>query len=399
MTPSPNPYQAAAEEVMKALWDVIPLDKGKLEQASLDMYQEAQTLCKNQCFDRARICCETALRLARRTRDSRGIDSFQYTEGIGLAFLGATYLHCCKVHTAIEHFQKATAEFRNSNRHRCESVAWMAIGHGYDLLIGEKEKDGDVPLQDWERALSAFQRSLNSIEISRATDEATIRLKMQIVNRMEQIHRSFTESLARSDTAFSQTASRAQETVSSQSETTPPPEKQQESQEESDPPEANLKQVPIVAIVRAGLDRLAEQRHLGFLSVDADLSRSVTHAIDIEGLSMVDEGIYPGDFVLVHEQKELERSELGVFLITYDGELTETTLKHFYPEANHTRLQPMNEAEPIVLIIPHQKDAPQIIRQYEQQGHVVRSYINAALQIVAKAHGLFRLFDRKRHRR
>lgn len=133
---------------------------------------------------------------------------------------------------------------------------------------------------------------------------------------------------------------------------------------------------------------------LGSLSLDSDLARSVTHAIDIEGYSMVDEGIYPGDFVLIHAQNKLDRGELGVFLITYAGALTETTLKHFHPEADHIRLEPMNEAEPVMVIIPDQEDASRIIKHYEQQGRAVRPYVSAHIEIVAKAHGLLRLFDR-----
>ena len=138
---------------------------------------------------------------------------------------------------------------------------------------------------------------------------------------------------------------------------------------------------------------------LGSLSPDSELAQSVTHAIDIEGYSMVDAWIYPGDFVLVHEQQVLEPGELGVFLITCAGELTETTLKRFYREADHVRLEPMNEAEPTLLVIPDQENAARIIKQYEQQGRAVRPYVNANVEIVAKAHGLFRLFDRVQSRR
>lgn len=156
--------------------------------------------------------------------------------------------------------------------------------------------------------------------------------------------------------------------------------------------EPKLHTVPIVGIVRAGPGRLAKQKGLGLLSLDAEIFPHITHVIGFQGVSMVGEGIYPGDFVLVREQQWLERGELGVFLITYAGELTETTLKHFYPEADHVCLKSMNEAEPIMLIIPRHEDASRIIKQYEQQGCTVHPYVDADIEIVARAYGLFRIF-------
>jgi SOS-response transcriptional repressor LexA len=396
VTGSSNHYQAAAAEVMQALWDVMPTDQGELEQASLDLYQRACTLCKEQSFENAITCCGMALRLARETDDSHDAASNRYAEGLGQALFGATYLHQCEVEPAIEHFQKATDEFRDSNRHRSESVAWMAIGEGYALLMGEKEKNGNVTPHDCEQALSAFQQSLNTIERLRATDETVIRLKMRVSNRMKEVHRSLADILARS--ASSSATSRPEGSASGQPESTQSTNESAPDMPPSKPGAGGLKQVPIVGIVRAGPGRLAEQKHLGFLSLDAELARSVTHAIDIEGCSMVGEGIYPGDFVLVHEQQQLERGELGVFLITYAGELTETTLKHYYPEADHTCLKPMGEDGPIMLIIPREEDVSRTIKQYEQQGRTVHPYVNADIQTVAKAHGLLRLFDRVQRR-
>jgi tetratricopeptide (TPR) repeat protein len=285
VTGSSNHYQAAAAEVMQALWDVMLADQGELEQASLDLYRQACALCKEQSFENAITCCGMALRLVRETCDSRDAASNQYAEGLGQALLGATYLHQCEVEPAIEHFQKATHEFRDSNRHQSESVAWMAIGEGYALLMGEKEKNGNVTPHDCEQALSAFQRSLNTIERLRATDETIIRLKMHIGNRMKEVHQSFAETLARS--ASSSATSRPEGSASGQPKSTQSTNESAPDMPPSKPGAGGLKQVPIVGIVRAGPGRLAEQKHLGFLSLDAELARSVTHAIDIEGCSMV----------------------------------------------------------------------------------------------------------------
>lgn len=395
MTATPGQYQATAAEVMRALWDAMPSNERELEQAPVGLYRQACALCEEQSPENAVTCCESALRLARQTRDSDGTASFYYTEGLGLAILGAIHLHSYSVQNAIECFQKAAIHFRNSNRYRSKSVAWMAIGEAYALILDENEKDGKSVPQDWERALSAFQRSLSIIERLRATDETTIGLKMHVVSRMDEVRQSFTESLAR-DAASSATPEVEEPPSGQAADAQPTEEPPQDKQQPGPRGTEGLKKVPIVGIVRAGPGRLAEQKHLGSLSLDAELARSVTHAIDIEGCSMVDEGIYPGDFVLIHEQQQLERGEPGVFLITYAGELTETTLKHYYPEPDHICLKSIGESGPVMLIIPREGDVSRIIKQYEQQGYVVHPYVNANLEIVAKAHGLFRLFDRVR---
>ena len=396
MTHSSNDYQKAAAEVMQMLWDVRLLDEGELEKASLELYQKTCTLCREKSVDQAIECCEAALRLARQTRDSRGTASFQYTEGLGLALLGATHLHRCKTLAAIEYFEQAAAKFRDSNRLRSESVAWMAIGEGHKLLTSEKKEGRYLAQREWESAISALQRSLNTIESLRASDEAAIRLKMRVSDKIAQTYQSLTESLEGSTESPTAARSKSEEPASDQPAPSQADEGSQPDIRQQEAPDATLKQVPIVAIVRAGPGRLAEQDQRGFLSLDAELTRSVTHAVEIEGRSMVDEGIFPGDFVLIHEQQDLNPRELGVFLITYAGELAETTLKYYHPKGDHVCLMPRNEAEPVLLIIPRQEDASRIIKQYEQQGYSVHPYVNADIKTVGKAHGLFRLFDRSK---
>ena len=168
MTATPGQYQAAAAEVMRVLWDAMPANERELEQAPVELYRQACALCEEQSPENAVTCCKTALRLARQTRDSDGTAPLYYTEGLGLAILGAIHLHGYSVQNAIECFRKAAMHFRNSNRYRSESVAWMATGEAYALILDENEKDGKSVPQDWERALSAFQRSLNIIERLRA---------------------------------------------------------------------------------------------------------------------------------------------------------------------------------------------------------------------------------------
>ena len=68
--------------------------------------------------------------------------------------------------------------------------------------------------------------------------------------------------------------------------------------------------------------------------------------LEVRGDSMIDEGIHDGDFVFVREGTTAENGETVVALINGN----EATLKSFYKESNHIRLQPANASmEPIIV--------------------------------------------------
>ena len=65
-----------------------------------------------------------------------------------------------------------------------------------------------------------------------------------------------------------------------------------------------------------------------------------TYALRVRGNSMIDEQIRDGDLVVVEDRRVARNGEMVVALI--DG--SDVTLKTFYREKNHIRLQPANEA-------------------------------------------------------
>ena len=67
------------------------------------------------------------------------------------------------------------------------------------------------------------------------------------------------------------------------------------------------------------------------------------YVLRVRGDSMIDAGILEGDFVVVRRQDTATDGEIVVALV---GE--EATVKRFFREADHVRLQPENETmEPI----------------------------------------------------
>lgn len=94
---------------------------------------------------------------------------------------------------------------------------------------------------------------------------------------------------------------------------------------------------PIEAV--AGDERMEVPPHL------VAGSRREHFVLKVVGESMIDEGIFDGDLVVVESREEAASGEMVVALV--DGE---STLKRFYPEGETVRLQPANPTmEPLLL--------------------------------------------------
>ena len=69
-------------------------------------------------------------------------------------------------------------------------------------------------------------------------------------------------------------------------------------------------------------------------------------ALEVRGESMINVGIYDGDIVIVEREKNANNGEIVVAMTDEN----EVTLKRFYKENNHIRLQPENDTmDPIIL--------------------------------------------------
>jgi repressor LexA len=102
--------------------------------------------------------------------------------------------------------------------------------------------------------------------------------------------------------------------------------------------------MPLVGTVAAGAPVLAEENIEDYLQVPAVIGGETgDFVLRIKGDSMVDAGILEGDYVVVRPAETAEDGEIVVALL---GE--EATVKRFYRERDHVRLQPENVAmEPI----------------------------------------------------
>jgi repressor LexA len=73
------------------------------------------------------------------------------------------------------------------------------------------------------------------------------------------------------------------------------------------------------------------------------------YALQVEGKSMIDALVNDGDIVIVKHQTEARNGEMVVVRLR---DRDETTLKRFYRENGHVRLQPANPTMPPIIVHP-----------------------------------------------
>lgn len=112
--------------------------------------------------------------------------------------------------------------------------------------------------------------------------------------------------------------------------------------------DSDLVKVPLLGKITAGNPIEAIERPFEFFSLPADLipNKESVFTLEVSGESMINKGIYDGDFVIVQKQKQARNGDVVVAMT----EENEVTLKTFYKEKDYIRLQPENDTmAPIIL--------------------------------------------------
>lgn len=110
----------------------------------------------------------------------------------------------------------------------------------------------------------------------------------------------------------------------------------------------NVINVPLLGKVAAGNPIEAIERPNEFFSLPKELIplKTEVFTLEVNGDSMINIGIYDGDIVIVKRSNIANNGEIVVAMTDEN----EVTLKRFFKESNHIRLQPENDyLEPIIL--------------------------------------------------
>ena len=107
--------------------------------------------------------------------------------------------------------------------------------------------------------------------------------------------------------------------------------------------------IPVVGRIAAGSPILAEENIEDMFPLPARyIKGGANFMLTVKGESMVNAGIFDGDYILVEQQATANNGDMVVAMI--DGFESEATVKTFYKEDGHIRLQPENDAmSPIIV--------------------------------------------------
>lgn len=107
--------------------------------------------------------------------------------------------------------------------------------------------------------------------------------------------------------------------------------------------------IPLVGRIAAGTPILAEENLEDSFPVPARfIGRGTSFMLTVKGDSMIEAGIFDGDYILVEQCETARNGEIVVAMI--DGFESEATVKTFYKEKDHIRLQPENpDMSPIIV--------------------------------------------------
>lgn len=129
------------------------------------------------------------------------------------------------------------------------------------------------------------------------------------------------------------------------------------------PDDRNLR-VPLVGTVTAGQPILAVEEIEGYIPYRSrSLHSRDLFALRVRGESMINAGILDGDIVIIRRTPAAENGDIVVALVE-----DEATVKRFYKEKGHYRLQPENDAmEPIIVdSVAILGRVVSLIREYEE---------------------------------
>lgn len=104
--------------------------------------------------------------------------------------------------------------------------------------------------------------------------------------------------------------------------------------------------VPLIGEVAAGQPLLAVENIISYFPIPAEfMPNDEVFMLTVKGESMINIGIYDGDNIIVRRQNTAHNGEVIVALVDDSA-----TVKRFYKEDGHIRLQPENDyMEPIIV--------------------------------------------------
>lgn len=106
--------------------------------------------------------------------------------------------------------------------------------------------------------------------------------------------------------------------------------------------------IPVIGNVAAGMPILAEENKEDSIPFPARYVQGSSFMLKVKGDSMVNVGILNGDLILVKQQHTAYNGQIVVAMVGDD--IPEATVKTFYKEQGHIRLQPENDTMTPIIV-------------------------------------------------
>jgi SOS regulatory protein LexA len=319
------------------------LDYSKLGAAMIALLQLIENHCEARSWPQAKECCEELKRLA----EVPGVQavseiSAEYALGVahmcqGAIELSQDHLSCAQLDSAIQSFSRSQQSFNRANVARSEGVALLAQGIVYQR---QYELGCAYPREPfWSQVLQALQCSLAIFRDLGDRRYADVRRKLVEVQDMLQTDLD----------------SRQGSTVFSPK--TPP----QRTKGRGTP-------IPIVGRIAAGQPILAEENIEDYIVIDDELAERITFALRVEGDSMMEAGILNDDLVFVEQRRDPPPDGQIAAVIVAQRD-NEATLKRFYKEKDHVRLEPANTSYPFIILTRRGTLSEEMLRERYGRSH------------------------------
>lgn len=110
----------------------------------------------------------------------------------------------------------------------------------------------------------------------------------------------------------------------------------------------NTVEIPVIGNIAAGTPILAEENIEDTFQMPSRYVDGTSYMLKVRGESMINAGIFDGDLILVEQKDTAHNGDIVVAMV--DGFESEATVKTFYKEDGHIRLQPENDnMSPIIV--------------------------------------------------
>jgi len=241
-----------------------------------------------------------------------------HVRGIAQMYQGAMLLSRSKLQDAIEFFSNSQRLFHDASTLHSEAVAWLALGIAYQ----RQYQQGIVSEEHhWAKTLKALQCSLAIL--LKLEDKLQVDVRDRLAEVQELLQRDL-----------------ATRRFSPYSKSPPRPSTAQKG-----------KTIPIFARIAAGQPIWAEKNIQDHLLLDNKIAAQVDFALQVEGDSMIGIGITEGDLVLIEKRND-SPPDRKIVAIIVSQQSNEATLKRFFTENDHIRLEPENDSYPLIIITP-----------------------------------------------